>query len=119
MSLADLLINNIPLPTLPTFLVHFEPGHTPLSTVPSVSAALVLYLAVIFGLQEFMRPRKALKMTALFQLHNIFLSSGSLVLLALMVEEIAPIVFKRGLFVGICGKDAWTPVCVLESYPHT
>jgi len=29
--------------------------------------------------------------------------------LVLMTEEIAPIVWKRGFFYGICGHDAWTP----------
>ncbi|KAF8581632.1 GNS1/SUR4 membrane protein, partial [Ramaria rubella] len=109
MSLADLLVNNLPLPSLPPYLTHYELGRTPLSTWPAVLVALTSYLAVIFGLQEVMRNREALKMTALFQLHNMILSSGSLLLLVLMVEEIAPIVFKRGLFYGICGRDAWTP----------
>ncbi|KAF8483035.1 ELO family [Gautieria morchelliformis] len=36
-----------------------------------------------------MRSRQALKTTALFQLHNIVLSSGRLLLLVLIVEEIA------------------------------
>ena len=49
-------------------------------------------------------------MTALFQLHNIMLSSGSLILLILMVEEIVPIVFRCDLFYGICRKGTWTPV---------
>ncbi|KAF8509806.1 GNS1/SUR4 family-domain-containing protein [Gautieria morchelliformis] len=109
MSFADLLLNNLPLPSLPSYLTHYELGPTPLSTWTSVTAALVAYLMVIFGLQELMRSRQALKMTALFQLHNIVLSSGSLLLLVLMVEEIAPIVSRHGLFYGICSKDAWTP----------
>lgn len=110
MSFADLLLDNVPLPSLPSYLTHYEPGFTPLSTASSTLVALVTYLIVIFGLQEAMRSRHPLKMTTLFQLHNMLLSSGSLLLLVLMVEEIAPIVFKRGMFYGICGKDAWTPV---------
>ncbi|KAF8516150.1 GNS1/SUR4 membrane protein [Hysterangium stoloniferum] len=109
MSLADLILDKVPLPTIPSHFSHYEPGRTPLSTWTEVLATLAAYLVVIFGLQEVMRSRPALKMTALFQLHNIILSSGSLLLLALMVEEVAPIVYNRGLFYGICGNDAWTP----------
>jgi fatty acid elongase 3 len=116
MSLADFLLNNLPLPSLPSYLTHYEPGLTPLSTRTSVAAALVGYLVIIFSLREVMRSHQALKMTALFQLHNMLLSSGSLVLLVLMVEEISPIVLQRGMFYGICGKDAWTPVRVIYRF---
>ena len=117
MSIADFILDNIPLPSLPSYLTHYEPGATPLSTWTTVTAALVSYLVIIFGLRELMRSQQALKMTALFQLHNMLLSSGSLVLLVLMAEEIAPIVLKRGIFYGICGKDAWTPVRVSLLFP--
>ena len=114
LNLADLIVATIPLPSFPLYLTHYENGRTPLSTWPSVLFTLAGYLAVIFGLQEVMRPRQPLKMTALFQLHNIMLSSGSLILLVLMVKEIVPIVFRRGLFYGICGKGAWTPVRTVD-----
>ncbi|KAK7058961.1 Fatty acyl-CoA elongase/Polyunsaturated fatty acid specific elongation enzyme [Paramarasmius palmivorus] len=48
------------------------------------------------------------KLNTLFQAHNVILSSGSLLLLVLMLEEIVPIIWKHGLFYGICADGAWT-----------
>lgn len=62
-----------------------------------------------------MRSRQPMKLTFLFQLHNVALSSGSLLLLLLMVEEILPIIRDRGLFYSICGPEAWTSVGVFEN----
>lgn len=69
----------------------------------------------------------------LFMLHNFLLSTGSALLLALMLEEvrfwiahlwrtlltlyraqIVPIIWKHGLFYAICADEAWTPR--LETY---
>lgn len=83
-----------------------------LSTQNSVIAALVSYLVIVFGIREVMKNQQPLKLQFLFQLHNIILSSGSALLLALIVEEIAPIVWKHGLFYGMCNTAAWTPVRV-------
>ena len=107
---ADFILTNVPLPTLPYHLTHYVPGSTPLSTVPSVVAALVSYLAVIFGLREVMKSQKPLRLQFLFQLHNIILSVGSGILLALTVEEVAPIWWKHGLFHALCNSATWTPV---------
>jgi len=60
-------------------------------------------------LREIMRDRQPLKLTFLFQLHNVFLTLGSGLLLIVMLEEILPIVWQHGLFYGICGYGAWTP----------
>jgi fatty acid elongase 3 len=57
-----------------------------------------------------MRDKQPLKLQFLFQTHNVILSSGSLLLLVLMLEEIIPIGFKLGPFGMICGEKAWTPV---------
>ena len=108
--IADFILANIPLPSLPYHLTHYVPGQTPLSTTPEVAAALVTYLAVIFGLREVMRSQQALRLQFLFQVHNFVLSLGSAVLLVLMVEEIAPILWKHGIFYSICNGGAWTPV---------
>ena len=45
-----------------------------------------------------------------FQLHNVILSSGSLLLLVLMLEEILPIMWNHGLHYALCSEQAWTPV---------
>jgi len=106
--LADFILNNVPLPNLPYHLTHYVPGETPLSTTPQVVAALATYLGVVFGLREVMKSQAPLKLQFLFQLHNIILSSGSALLLALMLEETLPIVWKHGLFYGMCDEAAWT-----------
>jgi len=116
MSLADLIVQKVPLPALPSYLTHYQNGITPLSTWPTVIAALATYLAIVFGVQELMRSRQPMKLTALFQLHNIVLSSGSLLLLMLMVEEIVPMIYKNGLFNAMCSVNSWTPVCIFDPY---
>jgi fatty acid elongase 3 len=109
-NLADFIVQNIPLPKLPSYLVQYERGRTPLSTLPPVISALVVYLLVVFGLRELRRERQPLRLTFLFQLHNILLSVGSGLLLVLMSEEVFPIWWKHGLFHAICSHKAWTPV---------
>ncbi|TFK77099.1 GNS1/SUR4 membrane protein [Pluteus cervinus] len=106
--LADVLASYVPI-SLPTHITSFIPGVTPLSTTPLVLSALASYLAVIFGVQAVMKNQQPLKLTLLFQIHNVFLSSGSLLLLVLMLEEILPIVWHRGFLHAICAKEAWTP----------
>lgn len=49
-----------------------------------------------------------------FIVHNLLLSFGSLWLLALLVEQIAPIIYHHGFFYSICDKGAWTrPIVTL------
>jgi len=98
------------LPLVPESYVSWKPGVTPLSTWPSVTAALVAYLSTIFGIQSLMKDQQAKRLNTLFQVHNIFLTLGSGILLVLMAEEIAPIIWKHGLFYGVCGEGAWTAV---------
>ncbi|KAJ3937818.1 MAG: GNS1/SUR4 membrane protein [Lentinula lateritia] len=106
--LADFLLSVLPV-SLPSYLTSFIPGKTPLSTNTEVLTTLGLYLAVIFGIQAYKKNRQPQKLNTLFQAHNVILSSGSLLLLALMLEEILPIVWKNGLYFGICALEAWTP----------
>ncbi|ETW87210.1 hypothetical protein HETIRDRAFT_469059 [Heterobasidion irregulare TC 32-1] len=106
--LADFILQYVPLPTLPYFLTHYVPGATPLSTRPVVITALISYLAVVFGIREFMKTRQPQKLQLLFQTHNVVLSSGSALLLALMLEEILPIAWEHGPFYAICNTAAWT-----------
>ena len=109
--LADFLLTYVPLPKVPHYLTSYVPGMTPMSTPQEVYPALVAYLAVIFSIQWFMKDRQAMKLRFAFQTHNVFLSSGSLLLLALIVEEIAPGVWNHGLFYGMCNVKMWTSVC--------
>lgn len=109
--LADFLLSCIPFRP-PRYLSSYVVGQTPLSTTPVVVTALAGYLAVIFGIQAFMTNRQPYKLTTLFQIHNIILSSGSALLLVLMLEEIFPRFLKHGLFSALCSVEAWTPVSV-------
>lgn len=107
--LADFLFNHVPI-SLPAHLMTYIPGETPLSTTPAVLATLTSYLAVIFGVKALMKHQQPLKLTPLFQAHNVILSSGSLILLILMLEEIVPIIWQHGVFYSLCADNAWTPV---------
>ncbi|SNX85775.1 probable FEN1 - fatty acid elongase [Melanopsichium pennsylvanicum] len=100
----------------PVHLLAWIPGKSPISTVPALVTAVITYLAVIFGGRELMKNRApfttSIKLP--FLLHNLALTFGSGLLLALMLEEILPIVRRNGLFYGICGEGAWT--MKLETY---
>nr|GAT44189.1 GTPase activating protein [Mycena chlorophos] len=106
--LADALLAVIPY-RLPPHLYSFIPAETPLSTTPIVVGTLLGYLVTIFGIQAAMKNHPPQKLNTLFQIHNVVLSSGSLLLLALMLEEIVPILFRDGLFAAICAESSWTP----------
>ena len=108
--LADAILKHVPLPQLPYHLTHYVRGATPLSTQPVVIGVLAGYLATIFGIREIMKTRQPQKLTFLFQVHNVLLSSGSALLLALMLEEILPIYWRHGLFYALCNSSAWTEV---------
>ncbi|KAH8997301.1 elongase of fatty acids ELO [Lactarius akahatsu] len=106
--LADFLLKHAPIPHLPYHLTHYVRGATPLSTQPVVLSVLAGYLATIFGIREIMKTRQPQKLTFLFQVHNAVLSSGSALLLVLMLEEIVPIYWRHGVFSALCGSEAWT-----------
>ncbi|CAK5264420.1 unnamed protein product [Mycena citricolor] len=108
MSLADSILRVTPV-TLPRHLTSFVQGQTPMSTTPVVLSTLAGYLVTIFGIQAAMKNRPPQKLNALFQIHNVFLSSGSLLLLVLMAEEIVPIIWKRGFYNALCSAQSWTP----------
>jgi fatty acid elongase 3 len=114
--LADFLINYLPIPHIPYHYTHYVRGATPLSTQPVVLSVLAAYLATIFGIREIMKTRQPQKLTFLFQVHNAVLSSGSALLLALMLEEIVPIYWRHGTFYAMCNVEAWTEVGVFLSH---
>ena len=96
--------------SLPSYLVKYVPGRTPLSTPQTVFPALAGYLVIIFGLRHIMKNRQPLKLQSLFQAHNIFLSIGSAILLALMAEQVVPNVWRHGIFYGICNEAMYLDV---------
>ncbi|KAI0801250.1 GNS1/SUR4 membrane protein [Fomes fomentarius] len=108
--LADFLLARLPLASLgvPYRLTHYVPGKTPLSTPQEVFPTLAAYLVIIFGIQAWRANKPPLKLQFLFRLHNAFLSSGSLLLVALILEEVVPRVYKHGLFYGFCDVQMWS-----------
>ena len=108
--IADFILQHVPLPAVPRYLTSYVPGQTPLSTPTAVWGTLAGYLALIFGIQALMTDRQPQKLNTLFQNHNVTLSAGSAVLLVLMLEEIAPIIYRNGFFYAICNEGSWTPV---------
>ncbi|KAI0735156.1 elongase of fatty acids ELO [Earliella scabrosa] len=108
--LADFLLARLPLASLgvPYELTHYVPGKTPLSTTQEVIPALVAYLVIIFGIQAWMKDKQPLKLQFLFRLHNAFLSSGSLLLVLLIMEEVLPKVYQHGVFWGLCNVGMWS-----------
>jgi fatty acid elongase 3 len=108
--LADFILKHVPIPHIPYHLTHYVRGATPLSTLPVVLSVLAGYLATVFGIREIMKTRQPQKLTFLFQVHNALLSSGSALLLALMLEEIGPIYWRHGLFHALCSVEAWSEV---------
>src|SRR5882757_9500919 len=108
--LADFILEYVPIPHIPYHYTHYVRGATPLSTQPVVLSILAGYLATIFGIREIMKTRQPQKLNFLFQVHNAILSSGSALLLALMLEEILPIYWRHGLFSALCDASSWTEV---------
>jgi fatty acid elongase 3 len=117
--LADFILAHVPLPSVPYYLTSYVNGKTPLSTVQEVVPVLVAYLVIIFGTQWFMKDKPAYKMQIPFQIHNVFLSSGSLLLMYLILEEVIPMVWKNGVFWGMCNVNMWTDVRCLRVIPCT
>lgn len=96
---------------------RFTVGQTPMSTLSSASIFVVIYYAVIFGGREWMRNREPFKLKGLFLIHNYLLTLVSAVLLALYVEELVPIIWRRGLFHAICHREGgWTQRLVVLYY---
>ncbi|KAI3402945.1 ELO2 [Candida oxycetoniae] len=97
---------------------EFIAGKTPMSTFPPVAAMIATYYIVIFG-GNFVFKKfqvKPLVLNGLFQIHNIGLTTLSLTLLVLMVEQLVPMIHQHGLFYAICASDAWTQELVCLYY---
>ncbi|XAO23594.1 hypothetical protein I312_102374 [Cryptococcus bacillisporus CA1280] len=98
---------NLPQPSLA--YRTWIPGESPLSTQKAVVAAVGTYLLVIFGGREMMKNRQPFKLKIPFQIHNVYLTLGSGLLLVLMLEEVIPLFLKHGFFWSICSTSAFTP----------
>lgn len=97
---------------------EFVPHQTFFSTFPTVAAAITTYYVVIFG-GNYIFKRFGIRpfvLNALFQVHNLTLTTLSLTLLTLMVEQLVPMIWHHGLFFAICNPDAWTQPLVTLYY---
>lgn len=115
--LADFIISFVPADRIPTHLISYIPGKTPFSTWPTVISMAVTYLVLVFGTRETMKDKPPLKLTTLFRAHNLILSVGSLILMALIGEEVFSNWLKPeiGTYGTLCAIEAYTKVGILPS----
>src|SRR5262249_36783059 len=92
----------------PAHKFHFVQGQTPLSTLPASLGIITAYYVVIFSGKKFMEDKAPMKLNALFQIHNVFLTLLSGILLALFIEQLLPILLRHGVFYGICSAESYT-----------
>ncbi|CCG22987.1 fatty acid elongase [Candida orthopsilosis Co 90-125] len=97
---------------------RFVQGELPLSTLHPVLLSIASYYIAIFGGNYLFKKLqiKPFVLNGLFQIHNLFLTSLSLTLLTLMVEQLVPIIYHHGLFYAICSPKAWTQELVCLYY---
>ena len=57
-----------------------------------------------------MKGRPAFKLRTPFRIHNAFLSLSSLVLLALIMEEVTKLWYNIGAYGAFCASASWTRV---------
>ncbi|ODV68405.1 GNS1/SUR4 membrane protein [Hyphopichia burtonii NRRL Y-1933] len=79
---------------------------------------IISYYIIIFGGRSLSAKLKlpALKLNFLFQLHNLILTSASLILLLLMFEQLLPILVNHGIFYAICNEKAFAPKLITLYY---
>ncbi|CAK9436832.1 uncharacterized protein LODBEIA_P13540 [Lodderomyces beijingensis] len=96
----------------------FVAGELPLSTFAPVAVAIAVYYLVIFGGDYIFKTYKVrpFVLNGLFQVHNLFLTTLSLTLLTLMVEQLIPMIHRHGLFYAMCSKHSWTQELVCLYY---
>lgn len=79
-------------------------------------ASCITYFIVIFGGRYLMQNLPAQRLQFFFQIHNLLLTLVSGALLVLMVENIFPILYHKGLLHAVCDTDAWTQPLELLYY---
>jgi fatty acid elongase 2 len=97
---------------------HFVAGEYPLTTLPPVVAAIATYYLVIFG-GDYLFKKFQIKpfvLNGLFQIHNLVLTTLSLTLLVLMLEQLLPIIWYDGLYFAICNEKSWTQPLICLYY---
>ena len=96
----------------------FVPGETFLSTPQHVFGAIIVYYSVIFGGDRLMKKFKVAPfvLNGIFQVHNLFLTTLSLILFLSLVEQLVPQIYHHGLFYAICDENAWTQKMVVLYY---
>ena len=79
---------------------------------------IVIYYIVIFGGRFVISTLNlpVIKLNGLFQIHNLFLTSLSLTLLVLILEQIIPIFHSGGSYHSICSPNAYTSKLVVLYY---
>jgi hypothetical protein len=96
---------------------RFVAGKTPLSTFRETAGLIVAYYVIILCGREFMRNQKPLKLTGLFMVHNLLLTTVSAALLALFIEQLLPTLWRHGVFYAICNHNGgWTKPLVTLYY---
>lgn len=103
----------------PADKLDITPGATPMLTLTGTAAVLVFYYTIVLGGRELMRTRPALKLNDIFLIHNFYLTAISGGLLVLFVEQLAPTIWKHGVFFTICGAGGWTGPLVTLYYVGT
>ncbi|KIJ10146.1 hypothetical protein PAXINDRAFT_172249 [Paxillus involutus ATCC 200175] len=106
--LADRILSFIPTNAVPPHLASYIPGESPFSTWPVVASMTATYLAVVFGTREVMKERAPLRLTTPSRAHNLILCAGSLVLMALIGEEVFSNWMKVGTYGALCVPEAYT-----------
>lgn len=96
---------------------QFVQGVTVMSTLQETVIALVAYYIIIFGGRELMRNRKPFELNGLFMIHNFYLTAISGLMLVLFVEQLAPTLWRGGIFHAICSyQGGWTRPLVTLYY---
>lgn len=95
---------------------QFVQGQYILTTWPEVICAIAAYYIIILGGQVVLKNRPPYALHYIFQIHNLFLTTASFLVLILMVEQVAPMIINHGLFYAICDRRSWSQELVTLYY---
>ncbi|QPG73358.1 Fatty acyl-CoA elongase/Polyunsaturated fatty acid specific elongation enzyme [Brettanomyces nanus] len=97
---------------------EFKPNEALLCDFPHVALAIVIYYLLVFGGRALLKATgaKPLTLKYIFQIHNLWLTNASFVLLALMAEQLIPMIARHGLYYAICNRSAWSQEMVVLYY---